>query len=387
MRCFAQPFCNKYWQTIFAAMKVKKVEIYQSPIELKEPFITSFGADTHAENVVVVIYTDEGTTGWGECNPYLPICGENMQTAFVIAPNIAKLLLNKNPLLIEEHHAVWDKTIYANASIKSAFDIALYDIISQHAGLPLYQFLGGAKNKTLVTDYTVSLDAVDKMVSDAKKIVDAGFTVIKVKLGEAKDKDIERIRRIREAIGDDIPLRIDANQGWSVDTAIATLNALKSYNIQHCEEPIKRWNYTELPRVKKESPIPIMADESCCDHHDAKRLIGLAACDSFNIKLGKSAGIYKAMKIAALAEETAMKIQVGGFLESRIGFTASAHFALTSDAIIYCDFDTPLMFTEDPVSGGITYSKGGVVTVPDVPGLGASLDEDYMKGLKKIVVE
>ncbi len=368
-------------------MKINRIEIYQSPIALKEPFITSLGPDTHAENVVVVIHTDEGITGWGECNPYLPICGENMQTAFAIAPLIAKLLLHKNPLLIEEHHAVWDKAIYANNSIKSAFDIALYDIASQHAHLPLYQFLGGKKDKTLITDYTVSFDSIDKMVRDAKKIVDAGFTVIKVKLGETKDKDVERIQRIREAIGNNIPLRIDANQGWRVDVAIATLQALKPYNIQHCEEPIKRWNYTELPRVKRESPISIMADESCSDHHDAKRLIEMNACDSFNIKLGKSAGIFKAQKIAKRAEKADKKLQVGGFLESRLGFTASAHFALTSNNILYCDFDTPMMFVEDPVVGGIVYEKGGLVTVPDAPGLGASLHENYIKRLKKIVVE
>ena len=106
-------------------MKIKRIEIYLSPIELKEPFITSLGPDTHAENVVVVVHTDEGISGWGECHPYLPICGENMQTAYILAQHIAKLLLTKDPLLIEEHHAVWDKAIYANDSIKSAFDIAL----------------------------------------------------------------------------------------------------------------------------------------------------------------------------------------------------------------------------------------------------------------------
>ncbi len=368
-------------------MKIKRIEIYQSPIELKEPFITSLGPDTHAENIVVVLRTDEGISGWGECNPYLPICGENMQTSFIIAQYIANLLLHKNPLLIEAHHAAWDKAIYANASIKSAFDIALYDIASQYAGLPLYSFLGGKKNKTLITDYTISLDSVDKMVSEAKKIVANGFTVIKVKLGENGEKDVARIRSIREAIGNEIPLRIDANGGWSVETAVETLQALSDCNIQFCEEPIARWNYTALSKVKQQSPITIMGDECCSDHHDAKRLIDLKACDAFNIKLGKSAGIFKAQKIARLAEEAGMKLQVGGFLESRLGFTASAHFALTSDAVIYADWDTPMMFTEDPVIGGITYSPGGIVTVPDTPGLGATLDENYIKGLMKMVIE
>jgi L-alanine-DL-glutamate epimerase-like enolase superfamily enzyme len=129
-----------------------------------------------------------------------------------------------------------------------------------------------------------------------------------------------------------------------------------------------------------------MADESCFDHRDAKRLIDLSACDSFNIKLGKSSGIFKALKIIHLAEKAKMKLQVGGFLESRLGFTASAHLALTSDHIVHFDFDTPLMFEEDPVTGGITYDQKGVVTLPEKPGLGASLSEDYLRNLKTIFI-
>ena len=367
-------------------MKITSIEIYQSPIMLKEPFITSFGVETHAENVIVAVHTDEGITGWGECSPFMPINGENMQTAVVVGQQLARLLIGKNPLLIEEHHAVSDRLFYANTSIKSAFDIALYDIASQEAGVPLYRFLGGKKNKTLRIDYTISLDEADKMAGDAKKIAANGFQIIKVKVGESKEKDVARIQAIREAIGYEIPLRIDANQGWSVETAIETLQALKTYKIQYCEEPVARWNYTSLPRIKKESPIAIMADESCCDHHDAKRLIGLNACDFFNIKLGKSSGIFKALKIVKLAEEAGINMQVGGFLESRLGFTASAHFALVSDAIVYYDWDTPLMFTEDPVVGGITYGRGGLITISEAPGLGAKLDDTYLKKANKVVI-
>src|SRR6185369_6652017 len=194
--------------------------------------------------------------------------------------------------------------------------------------------------KTLTTDYTVSIGEAAKMAENAAKYKQQGFPVIKVKLGETMEKDAERIHLIREAIGYDLPLRIDANQGWDLKTAIATLKELKRYNIQHCEEPIARWDFMRLRKVKKKSPIPIMADESCCDHHDAKRLIDLKACDLLNVKLGKSGGIFKAFKILNLAEQAGMKMQMGGFLESRLGFTAAAHLALCSDSIIYCDFDT-----------------------------------------------
>jgi len=367
-------------------MKITQIEIYKSPIKLKEPFVTSLGLLDYAKNVIVIIRTDKGISGFGECSPFMTINGESFDTCFIVGQYLANVLKGKNPLNIEACSQAMDAVIYSNTSIKSAFDIALHDIASQNANLPLFRFLSGDKRKILITDYTVSIGDSTKMASDAQKIKDNGFQVIKVKLGESKDKDVERIRLIRETIGMTIPIRIDANQGWDTEEAIQTLIALEPYNIQHCEEPIPRWNFMELSKVKKLSPIPIMADESCCDHQDAKRLIDFSSCDLFNVKLGKSSGIFKAQKIIQLAEQAGIKIQVGGFLESRLGFTASAHLALTSDNIIYCDFDTPLMFVEDPVVGGITYDKKGVVTVPDTPGLGATIDYNYLQRQIKTVI-
>lgn len=368
-------------------MIIRQIEIYKSPIKLKEPFVISLGLVDHAENVIVVIRTNNGIAGFGECSPFMTINGESIDTCFIVGQYLAKTLLGKNPLNIEECSQLMNKTIYGNSSIKSAFDIALYDIASQNADLPLFSFLGGKKYKSLITDYTVSIGTPQKMADDARKIKEKGFQIIKVKLGYSGTRDIESIRFIREAVGPEIPLRIDANQGWSTEEAIETLIALSPYNIQFCEEPVPRWNFMDLPKIKKLSPIPIMADESCCDHHDAKRLIDISACDYFNVKLGKSSGIFNALKIIKLAEQAGIKIQVGGFLESRLGFTASAHLALTSENIVFCDFDTPLMLVEDPVTGGITYDSMGVVELPEKNGLGASIDENYLKGLAGAVLK
>jgi len=362
-------------------MKITQIDIFQSKIKLIEPFVTSLGPVDHAENVIVRIRITKGLIGYGECSPYLSINGESMETAFAVGKILANALHGINALKIEECTNIMDSVIYGNSSIKSAFDMALYDIASQENGMPLYKFLGGDQHKKLTTDYTVSIGPAMKMAEDAKKIKERGFRVIKVKLGGSREEDVIRIHNIREAIGYEMPLRIDANQGWDTKTAIEILNALQPYNIQHCEEPIPRWNFMELPEVHRQSPIPIMADESCCDDHDAKRLIDLQACDLFNIKLGKSSGIFKAKKIIELAEAEGIKIQVGGFLESRLAFTASAHLALSSANIIHCDFDTPLMFEHAPVVGGITYAKDGTVTVPDAIGLGASFDEKYLSSL------
>lgn len=365
---------------------IDKIDIYQSPIKLKEPFVISLGPMYHAQNVIVVIHTNQGITGFGECSPFMTINGESMETCFVVGQYLAKVLKGKNPEDIEACTQAMDKTIYGNSSIKSTFDMALYDISSQKAGLPLYKFLGGHNNKEMQIDYTISLSNPEKMAADAKSIVENGFGIVKVKLGHSKEQDIETVKKIRDAIGPKIPIRLDANQGWKTEEALDILKALTPYKIQHCEEPVPRWDFMELPNIRRFSPIPIMADETCCDHHDAKRLIALNACDLINIKLSKSGGIFKATKIAKLAKAAKMKIQVGGFLETRLGFTASAHFSLSSDNIVYYDFDTPLMMEEDPVEGGIKYGKNGVVTITETPGLGASIKPEFLSELKKVTV-
>lgn len=363
---------------------INRIDLSPISIPLKAPFVTSLGALEAVESVIVRITTNEGLAGWGECNPFWSINGETQETCLAVGKHIARILIGHEATDIEGLHARMDRLIFANTSVKSAFDIACHDIAAQAAGLPLYRYLGGTENRTLITDYTVSLGPREKMASDARVIVQNGFQVIKVKLGGSLEEDIERIRAIRAAIGDTMPLRIDANQGWSPEQAIQVLNTLGDANIQHCEEPIPRWQFMELRRVKEASPIPIMADESCCDHHDAERLIDLGACQRFNIKLGKSGGLFKAKKIIALAEAAGLEVQIGGFLESRLAWTAAAHLALTSKAVRYCDMDTPLMFTADPVTRGITYHENGQIKVPETPGHGASIEPAWMTNVHTI---
>ena len=367
-------------------MRITNIELYKLFIPLKEPFVISLGPIYNAENVLVIIRTDAGITGFGECSPFMSINGESADTGMIVGRYFAKYLKDKDPLLIEEHISAMDKIIYGNSSIKSAFDIALYDIASQHSGVPLYKFLGGKKDKTIITDYTVSIGDPEKMAQDALKIKNEGYPAIKIKLGKNGETDVKRIKAIREAVGNDIPLRIDANQGWNIEEAITTLKALSVFGIQHCEEPIPRWAFMDLPKVKDESPVPIMSDESCGDEHDAERLIKLKACDYLNIKLGKSGGIFKALKIVKLAEAANMYLQVGAFMESRLAMTAFAHFSLCSPLIEHFDFDTSLMFSEDPVSGGIEYKTNGVVEVPETIGLGAYVEKKWLNKMEKVII-
>jgi L-alanine-DL-glutamate epimerase-like enolase superfamily enzyme len=366
---------------------IQSVEIYKLFIPLKEPFVISLGPINDVQNIIVIVRTADGCAGYGECSPYMSINGESIDTCFIVGQYFGKVLKGRDALDMEGCMKAMDGVIYGNSSIKSAFDIALHDIAGQHAGLPIYKLLGGENNKVLETDMTVSIGDPQKMKGDAVRFQQEGFPAIKVKLGEGLEPDVARIAAIREGIGPDHPLRIDANQGWgTAEAAIAVLTALAPYNIEHCEEPISRHRFMELGKVSAASPIPIMADESCGDEWDAERLIQLKACSMFNIKLGKSSGFYKGQKIAALGAAAGMHMQVGGFMESRLGMTAGAHLALSNDHIHHCDFDTPLMFTEDPVIGGIKYLPNGVIEMPDIPGLGAVIDEAYLDKAEKVFI-
>ncbi len=365
-------------------LQITSIEIYKLCIPLKQPFVISLGAQYDADNILVIIRTNEGISGYGECSPYMSINGESMDTCYIVAQYLAAALKGKDPLQIEECVTAMDRVITRNESIKSAFDMALYDIAAKHAHQPLYKFLGGSKNKIISTDMTVGLGTPEKMAKEALQYKTEGFPSIKVKLGTTTEADVERIKAIREAIGNELPLRIDANQGWTVDTAITTLNALSSFGIEHCEEPIARWNYMELPKVRKNSPIKIMSDESCFDEHDAERLAKLNACDYFNIKLGKSGGVYHALKIVEVAKAHNIKLQVGCFMESRLAITTLVHFAYCSDLIVHHDLDTPLMLKEDPIVGGMVFKENGIVEIDEAVGIGAKVDEGYLKTLESV---
>ncbi|MEO0733697.1 MAG: enolase C-terminal domain-like protein, partial [Bacteroidota bacterium] len=257
--------------------------------------------------------------------------------------------------------------------------------VARAAGQNLGAFLGGDADREMHTDYTVSLGSIEEMVAQAQWIVAQGFPVVKIKLG-AGIEDLERVRWISVAVGPDVPLRLDANQGWSTSLAREILPQLAGYNIQHLEAPIPRRDFLDLPALRALSPVPLMADEACWDHEDAARLIRLGAVDRINVKLGKSGGLFKALKILRLAEAHVIPLQVGGFLESRLGFTAAAHLACCSSQVRFYDFDTPLMQASNPVSGGITYGRGGRVFLPQGMGLGATIDAGYLKACAVITV-
>jgi len=366
-------------------MRITNVEVYKADIPLKEPFRIALGKIEVARNVFIKINTDEQLYGVGEASPFPFIVGETQATDLAAARDLARLLIGKDPLEIENRLGELMRYLPKNPTVISAFDMALYDLLGKVANLPLYTLLGGGK-RTLVTDRTIGINTPDKMVQDALDFKDRGFPAVKVKLGTTATEDIDRIRRIREALGPEIPLRIDANQGWDYVTALQALKGMEDQGIQYCEQPVAVWDFESMRRINSQTTIPIMADESLFDDHDAYRLISMGACDYLNIKLAKSGGIHIALKTNAIAEAVGMRCMVGCMNETRLALTAAAHLASARSNIRFYDLDSADFLKEDPVVEGITYSNGGKITLPDGPGLGATIDPSFLKNLESFVI-
>lgn len=363
---------------------ITRIDIYKLNVRMTTPFEISLGVMSETESMLIRITASNGVYGFGEGAPVSFITGETQETAYKAAQPMARLLIGKDPLAIETRMAELDRFLTNNTSTKSCFDVALYDILAKQAGLPLYALLGGEK-RVLETDLTIGINSPEVMAKEALEIKANGFPAIKVKLGTNRRDDLARIRAIREAIGPELPIRVDANQGWDPVTARLILNDLAPYGIQYAEEPLPHWNSEALRRVRQTSPIPVMADETIFDHHDAFRLASMGACDYFNIKLAKCGGIHKALKINAVAEAAGIKCMLGCMLETRLGLGAAAHLVSAQPNITFVDLDSALDLAEDPVIGGMNYD-GHRILLPDTPGHGADIDPDFLKSLECVSV-
>ena len=366
-------------------MNITKIEIILLKIPYDHPFRFALAVMDSAQNIIVRIHDSDGLVGVGEGCPPRFLTGESPEMAFIAAQLYAKILLGKNPLEIDTRLDELERFMLKNTTVRCAYDLAMYDLLAKHANLPLYALLGGTK-QVIHSNRTIGLDTPEAMGAMAESFVRGGVKSLKIKVGSCRDEDVARVRAVREAAGKGISIRLDANQAWDEPTAISTLNAMAEFDVQVCEQPLPYWNETGLRHVREHSSIPIMADETIFDHHDAFRLASAGAVDYFNIKLGKSAGLHNALKINAIGESAGIKCMLGGMSESLIGVSAGAHLICACPNITLADLDSPFHFAKDPSIGGVDFQADGTVTLSDVPGHGADVKPEWIERNQIIVM-
>lgn len=358
-------------------MRIQQIETYSVKLRYHEPFRIAPSTSFESHNIVVKVITDS-IVGIGESSPSKRVTHETPQTVLEALDKIAPHLIGMNPLRIERIVEEMDQKVAENPSAKAAIDLALHDVMGKIAETPLFKLLGGFREAVL-TDLTLSIKKPEEMAEDAVRAVRQGFKALKVKVGVDPDEDFERVREIREAIGSDVAIRIDANQGWTVSQAIEILKKLEQFDIEFAEQPVLAEDIKGLAEIRRKTSIPVMADESVHSPEDALTLAREEAVDLINIKLMKSGGIHKAKKIASVAEAAKVPCMIGCMGESNIGITAGVQLAAAVKNIAYADLDSDILLKDKLVSEGGAELEASRRIPPEKPGLGLTrLDEEIL---------
>ncbi len=354
-------------------MVITDIQFLVTGFRFEEPLKVAFASITDMDSCIVKVLTNEGITGFGEAAPLPFVTGDNLDTILTVGKDLKEALIGMDPRSIGAVHRVMDKLYTGNGAVKAGIDIACYDIAAKSAGVPLYKYLGG-DDPHVHSDVTIGIDTPERMAVKASDWASRGFDILKIKLGEAIDIDAARIRAIRQAVGPDIRLRIDANQGWTVKDTLRISTQLDELGIGLIEQPVPADDFDGLKEIRDHSGLLVAADESCHGIKDAMRLSSMRAADLVNIKLMKCGGIYPAIKIAAICESAGLRCMIGCMGESTIGNLAGMHLAAALDIIQEVDLDSIYLLKQDTVLGGYDH-VGGAATLWDTPGLGCGVKE------------
>ena len=352
-------------------MKITEVRLGKLSVPLRVPFKTALRTVNSVEDVIVELRTDTGAVGYGEAPPTGAVTGDTTGAIIgAIQDHIAKSILGRDVDDFEDLLQTVQKCIVKNTSAKAAVDIALWDLYGQLYGIPVYKLMGGAR-KHIVTDITISVNDPEEMARDAVSAVERGYDCLKVKVGANPTLDVARLAAVRQAVGNDVCIRIDANQAWQPKEAVRILNQMQERGLalEFVEQPVKAHDLAGMKYVTERSYVPVLADESVFSPEDALKIMQMGAADMVNIKLMKCGGLYNALKIVSAAEVYGVECMIGCMLEAKISVNAAVELACAKKIITRIDLDGPVLCSEDPIIGGAVFNEKNI-TVSDGPGLG-----------------
>ena len=359
--------------------KIKNIKVKVIEVPLKRTWQTSLYATTTRAHCIVRVETEDGIIGYGEASPAAAFMGETAYTMeVVIARYFAPVLTGESVLDISKINDLMDRIIAGNTSAKAAVDIALHDAAGKALNVPVYDLLGGRLRENFDLVWSMGFKKAEESLEEAKEYIKKGFKVMKVKVGKGVEEDARLIRQLRELFGPDIPIRLDANQGFTPGDAIALLHRVVDTNPECFEQPVGKWNYEGMKHVRNHAcGVKIMADESVSSLHDVTNIIKYGCADLFNIKVGKVGGLYRACQIAAAVEAAGYQAAAGSNLELGIGEAASTHFITSQKAIcLPCDaLCGSELHTCNIITNPMVMTSEGRFSCPVTSGLGVEVDE------------
>jgi len=352
-------------------LKITSVHTRFERFELLRPYAISHRPMTdHVDNGIVELTTHDGHIGLGAASPGDFVTGETHEAcAEALGEQHLEWLIGRDVRELPAVCRELEARAPAAPAARAAIDMALHDLLAQRLDVPLVTLLGRAHD-TLPTSITIGIKSLDETLAEADEYLGRGFRVLKVKLGESLEGDIERLHKLRERIGAQALIRVDPNQGYDAADVMRFVEATRDLEIEFLEQPMPARDVDGLRGLPRELRQRIAADESLLDDKDALALIAPpGACGIFNIKLMKCGGVRAAMRIAAIAETAGVELMWGCMDESIISISAALHAALASPATRYLDLDGSLDLARDVAEGGFVLEEGHMRTT-DAPGLG-----------------
>ncbi|HEU0114200.1 MAG TPA: dipeptide epimerase [Thermomicrobiales bacterium] len=363
-------------------MKIASIEVIPIRLPLVEPFVIAYATYPDILSILVRVRTADGGEGWGEATPDPNVTGETWASAAaMLRDDLAPTLLGHDARDRETALRRLDARVERAPAAKAALDIALHDLVARAAGLPLWALLGGRSNPALPISRVVSLGPPEAMAAAAARHAAAGFTTIKAKVGDTEQPllDVRRVAAVREAVGPDVAIKVDVNQGWKTPgVAIAAIRAMAASAPVYVEQPVAAWDLEGLADVRRQTGATIMVDEGVHGPRDMQRVVALRAADLVNIKLMKTGGLLNAIKLNAIAETAGIAAQVGTMVESSIASAAGLHLATALGNVRTVEMGGPNMLREDIGDLRDRYTPGRIV-LGDHPGLGIDLDQTAIR--------
>jgi L-alanine-DL-glutamate epimerase-like enolase superfamily enzyme len=387
-------------------MKVTRVEVTPITVPYKIPLRHAWGGRTAGNYVVVKIETDEGIAGVASGAVLAPShSGESIDSAVAnIAMFAPQALLGRDPFQIEAIMADIDKLLYANWLTKAPIDFALYDIKGKALNVPVYELLGGLFREKALIEFIVSLDEPTAMAEMAKRYMDAGFAGVKIKAGGDPKLDIERFKKVREAVGPDTRISVDMNEIYTrAIVALPVIEAMIDMGVVYIEQPVPRHNVAGIKFLKDRMTVPMCVDEGGWSVREAQALIDARAADIFHTVPSRIGGFTKAIRYRSIVESAGLDMCVSAYNGTGIEHAASCHLIFSTnltDAIPEQPVGILYLyggFSSDDVKGDIIRKtsgriKDGYLYKPEGPGLGVELDQEMVNnylspGRKPLVLE
>ncbi|MGW5241304.1 mandelate racemase/muconate lactonizing enzyme family protein [Monashia sp. NPDC004114] len=357
---------------------VERVVATASSVRLHTPFVTALRRTETTDTVVVTVTDSDGRTGWGEAPQVWQVTGESLAGATACIETMLAPLVVGHPLEDREDLArvagAVEKAVARNFGAKAAVDAALHDLVAQAEGISVAALLRGSPDGipgVLTTDVTLSAGEASALADTARDRVAGGFQTLKMKVGTDAATDVQRVASVRDAVGPDVAIRLDANQGWTREEAVRVIRALEvaDLGVELVEQPVVADDVEGLAWVRERVGLPIMADESCYGRFDLERIIRLGAADLVNVKLAKCGSLTTGRDLLRRAHDAGLGTIVGSMMETHVGLGAAAALVAAEPTTQISDLDAAWWSVSSPVGGGIAYS-GNEIRMPQGAGLG-----------------